>query len=500
MPDSTVRTVVIVGGGTAGWMTAAAIAQALGPHVAIRLVESSEIGTVGVGEATIPHIRAFNAKLGLDEAEFMRSTQATFKLGIEFRDWGRPGDSYIHPFGAFGPDLGEIGFHQHWLRLRAEGLETSIEAFSAPIVISRLGRFAHPSADPRALLSTFSYAYHFDAGLYAAFLRRYAEERGVQRTDARVADVRLRGADGFIDAIVLDTGEQVSGDLFVDCSGFRGLLIEQALKAGYESWAHWLPCDRAVAAPCHAQEPATPLTRSTALDAGWAWRIPLQHRVGNGYVYCSDFISDEEAEATLLSRLESEPLADPRRLRFQAGRRRKQWSRNCVAIGLSSGFLEPLESTSIYLIQAAIGHLISLFPDGSWDPVDETEFNRLMELELERVRDFLILHYRATQRPGAFWDARRQMAIPDSLAYKLALFEERGAVVRYKDGLFQEPSWLAVYFGQHVSPTGFNPLSAGLPAEALRREFAGIEQAIRRQAEALQPHESYVAQLCAVGA
>jgi len=490
------KTVVIVGGGTAGWMTAAGLAGTLGGRFRIRLVESSEIGTVGVGEATIPHIRAFNAKLGLDEADFMRSTQATFKLGIEFRDWSRPGGSYVHPFGAFGPEMGEVGFHQHWLRLRALGYEIPIEAFSMPIVAARLSRFAHPSPDPGSLLSTYAYAYHFDAGLYAAYLRKYAEARGVERTDGKIADVRFRPENGFIRSVLLEDRREIEGDLFIDCSGFRGLLIEQHLKAGYESWSHWLPCDRAVAAPCAAAEPAAPLTRSTALDAGWAWRIPLQHRVGNGYVYCSDFISDEAAETALLARLESPAQAEPRRLRFQAGRRRKQWSRNCVAIGLSSGFLEPLESTSIYLIQAAIGHLLAVFPDGSWDPADEAEFNRLMELELERIRDFLILHYHATQRSGAFWEARRNMAVPDSLAEKLELFRERGAVVRYKDGVFLEPSWIAVYLGQGVIPDGANPLTNAAAAERAHAELNSLAAAIRTQAERLPDLERYLADFC----
>jgi tryptophan halogenase len=484
------RRIAIIGGGTAGWMTAAALAHSLqNSAIELRLVESAEIGTVGVGEATVPHIRFYNAKLGFDEADFMRRTKATFKLGIEFRNWGRIGDSYIHPFGAFGSNLGGVPFHHHWLRMRSEGCEWPLEDFSLPVLAARRNRFDHPAEDPRSLLSTFSYAYQFDAGLYAAFLRSYAEQRGVVRTEGKVVDVLQHAETGFVEAVTLESGERIEADLFIDCSGFRGLLIEQTLAAGYESWSRWLPCDRAIAVPCADAEGLTPYTRATALGSGWTWRIPLQHRVGNGHVYSSAFISDEEAERQLLDRLESPPLQDPRQLRFTAGRRLKQWDRNVVAIGLSAGFLEPLESTSIHLIQLAIGHLLNLLPDRSWDPADEAEFNRLMQLEYERVRDFIILHYCATQRDDTdFWNYCRTMELPESLASKMELFRERGIVRMYRDGMFLEPSWLAVYLGQNVLPRRHDPLSDAVPTGALRRDMEAMRERYRQAAERLPDH------------
>jgi tryptophan halogenase len=499
MADRQVRRIVIVGGGTAGWMTAAALAAKLsGLSIAIDLVESAEIGTVGVGEATVPHIRHFNAALGLDEADFMRKTQATYKLGIEFRDWGRLGDSYMHPFGAFGAAIGGVGFHHHWLRARHGGEPASIEAYCLPIAAARLGRFAPPSPDPRALASTFSYAYQFDAGLYAAYLRAYAEARGVVRTEGKVADVVLRGADGFIEAVVMESGARLAADLFIDCSGFRGLLIEQALKAGYEDWTHWLPCDRAAAVPCETREASLPYTRATADLAGWRWRIPLQHRVGNGYVYCSNHISDDEAAAVLLSKLEGPAQAEPRFLRFATGRRKKQWSKNCVAIGLASGFLEPLESTSIHLIQVALTTLLELFPERDCAQADQDEYNRVMDLEFERIRDFLVLHYHANQRDDApFWTARRTMPIPDSLAYRMALFRERGVVAKYKDGFFLEPSWLAVYLGQNLVPAAYDPVSDRTGDAELHARLAAIREAVDRTARGMPTHARWIADFCA---
>jgi tryptophan halogenase len=494
MRDKPLRNILIVGGGSAGWMAAAALAHKLaGLPIRISVVESAEIGTVGVGEATLPHLRFFNASLGFDEAHFMRFTKATFKLGIEFRNWSRIGDSYIHPFGAFGIDLGGVSFHQHWLRMRAAGDETPLADYSLPIAAARMNRFGHPSDDPTALSSTFSYAYQFDAGLYGRYLRDHAQARGVARIEGRIVDVALRPGDGFVSSVTLAAGETLEADLFIDCSGFRGLIIEQALKAGYEEWTHWLPCDRAIAVPCRETGPLTPYTRATARESGWIWRIPLQHRVGNGHVYSSGFTGDEEAEAALLTQLESEPLAEPNRLRFTAGKRRRQWVKNCVAIGLSAGFLEPLESTSIHLIQLAIGRLIDFLPDLGWDPLDADEFNRLMDLEYERVRDFLILHYCATERSDTpFWDYCRTMELPDSLRYKMEMFRERGFVVNYRDGMFLDPSWIAVYIGQKVLPRRFDPLSEAIPLPELRREMSRIGEACRTVAGRMADHRAYL--------
>jgi tryptophan 7-halogenase len=494
---------VIVGGGTAGWMTAAAFASVLPPDRRnIRLIESSEIGIVGVGEATLPHIRFFNKRIGIDERELMAATQATFKLGIEFCDWGRIGDSYIHPFGAYGSKIAGVPFHHYWLRRRAAGDTTALEDYSLPIVASRLNRFTQPSEDPSQILSTFGYAFQFDASLYARYLRGFSEARGVVRTDAKVVDVALNGEDGRVESLKLDNGDVVTGDLFIDCSGFRGLLIEQALKTGYDEWTRWLPCDRAMAVPCENVGPLTPYTRATAREAGWQWRIPLQHRTGNGYVYSSRFLGEDEAAAKLLERLPGKALADPRPLRFTAGRRRKTWNRNVVAIGLAGGFLEPLESTSIYLIQIAITTLLDHLTESKpghkdFDPRIVDAFNRWIEMEYDRVRDFLILHYHATERDDSpMWNYCRTMEIPDSLAHKLELFRRRARVVTYKDGLFLEPSWLAVYFGQRVMPTGYDPLADALDKSLLDRKLDDVREQARLTALRMPDHETFLKAYC----
>ncbi len=497
--------IVIVGGGTAGWMTAAAFAAVLRQdQCQVRLIESSEIGIVGVGEATLPHIRYFNRRIGIDEPELMAKTQATFKLGIEFVNWARVGDSYIHPFGAYGSKLAGVPFHHYWLRARDAGLDTSIEDYSLPIVASRMNRFALPSEDMTSVMSTFGYAFQFDASLYAKYLRGFGEARGVRRTDAKVVDVKLRGTDGWIESIKLDNGETVDGDLFIDCSGFRGLLIEQALKTGYDEWTRWLPCDRAMAVPCENSGPLTPYTRATAREAGWQWRIPLQHRMGNGYVYSSQFISDDEAAAKLVSRLDGPKLADPRPLRFTAGRRRKTWNRNCVAIGLAGGFLEPLESTSIYLIQIAITTLLDYLTDGSGSdaahPLDTRivdAYNRWIEMEYDRVRDFLILHYHATERDDTpLWNYCRNMDVPDSLKHKMELFRRRARVVTYKDGLFLEPSWLAVYFGQRIMPTAWDPLADAMEPGEVTNQLQSVREQIQSSVVRMPTHEEFLQQYC----
>ncbi len=504
---SPIRKIVVVGGGTAGWMSAAALSSVLAPlPIAIELVESEAIGTVGVGEATIPHIRAFNARIGVDEAAFLRATNATIKLGIEFRDWARIGDRYIHPFGAFGHVMEGLPFHQHWLRAHSlaqqgRGEAAPIEDYSLPIVAGWAGKFAPPSSDPSSLGSTYGYAYHFDASLYAKFLRQHAEARGVVRTEGKIAGAEQRPDNGFIDAVVLEDGRRIEGDLFIDCSGFRGLLIEQTLKTGYDDWRRWLPCDSAVAAPCESTGPLLPLTRASADAAGWRWRIPLQHRVGNGYVFCSDYIDQDEAARVLVEKLDGKLLADPRPLSFVAGKRRRQWDKNVVAVGLASGFLEPLESTSIHLIQQAITTLLEIFPDRDCAQEDQDEFNRVMALEYERIRDFLVLHYFANQRDDTpFWRDRRAAGIPDSLAEKMALFRERGTVVDYRDGLFKEPSWLAVYFGQRILPDGFDPVVEAIdPTESAQR-LSTLRQAIARAVEAMPTHEAWLRGAMGAGA
>ncbi|MDQ1153253.1 tryptophan halogenase family protein [Brevundimonas sp. SORGH_AS_0993] len=489
-PSKPIDRIVIVGGGTAGWMAAAALAHTFnGSGKTVTLVESAVIGIIGVGEATIPEILKFNARLGIDEADFLRETKATFKLGIEFDGWRREGERYFHPFGAFGLDMEGIAFHHFWLKARAEGGDEPLETYSMAWQAARRGRFAHPQGGPQSPLSSLGYAYHFDAGLYAAFLRRFAEGQGVVRHEGKVVEVR-RGEDGDLSGLTLDDGRTIEGDFFIDCTGFIGLLIERTLEAGYEDWSRWLPCDSAVAVPCERAGPLSPYTRATAREAGWQWRIPLQHRVGNGYVYASDHISHDAAEAALMARLEGPALAEPRRLRFKTGRRRECWKRNCVAVGLSSGFLEPLESTSIHLIQSAITKLINLFPAKRDDDGLRATFNALMEEEFTTVRDFLILHYKVTERAGTtFWDEVRTMTVPDRLVEKIALFQATGRIVRRDHDIFAESSWLAVAVGQGVKPTGRHPVSDVLGRDENRGRLAAIRDSIWRTADALPSHE-----------
>lgn len=492
-----IKRVLVVGGGTSGWMTAAALANKLGgAGIDLRLIESAEIGTVGVGEATVPHIHHFNRVLGIDESDFMVRTNATFKLGIEFVNWGHIGNRYIHPFASYGADFGDVPFHHHWVRLHKQGLAAPFSHYSLPVQAAVRDRFALPPSGPHHMVDGFNYAYQFDAALYARFLRSYSEHRGVVRQEGKIVDVERDGETGFVAAVRLEDGSRIEADLFVDCSGFRGLLIEQALKTGYEEWTHWLPCDRAIALPCPNVGPILPYTRATAQESGWVWRIPLQHRNGNGHVYSSEFSTEAAALETLLGALDAPPLAEPNHLRFVTGKRRKQWSGNVVAIGLAAGFLEPLESTSIHLIQIGIGRLLDLFPNGDWDPLDEQEFNRLMALEYERVRDFLILHYCATDREDSeFWRYCKNMALPESLEQKMALFRERGVVTEYYTGMFLEPSWLAVYFGQGVTPKQFDPRSHVIPDAKLVESMRALERYVQQSAEAMPSHMEILAKM-----
>jgi len=478
--DHRIRSIAIVGGGTAGWMAAAVLARFLRPsQVALCVIESEEIGTVGVGEATVPVIQVLNGLLGIDEADFIRKTRATFKLGIEFRDWVRPGHTHFHFFGDFGAPIEGIPPHHHWLKLRQLGDPTPLAEYSLPYVMGKLGRFS-------PLQEGFKYAYHFDAALYAAYLRANAESRGARRKEGKVVDVSLRGEDGFIQALTLGSGERIEADFFIDASGFRGLLIGAALGVGYEDWSRWLPCDRAVAVPCASAGALTPYTVSSARPAGWQWRIPLQHRTGNGYVYCSRFVGDYEAANTLLGSLDGPALAEPRLLRFTTGRRQQFWSRNCVAIGLAAGFMEPLESTSIQLIQTALARLIEMFPDRQLDPVISAEYNRASVNEWERIRDFLILHYSATARDDApLWQYCRNMQLPDSLQYKMDVFRSSGRVPLLSEESYQEPSWVSILLGQNILPKRYDPLVDNLNVEHLKSGMLQRRRSIRRLAEGM---------------
>lgn len=495
--------VVILGGGTAGWMCAAGlIGQRFGdqPLCDVHLVESDEIGIVGVGEATLPHIKEFNDQLGIDEAEFMRKTQASFKVGIEFRDWGKKGNSYIHPFGTFGQPFSGAEFQSHWTRARLSGRDPGpVEDYSYAVTACRRMKFDFPTEDKASVRSTYSYAYHFDAALYAGFLREWCVARGLKRTEGKVVDVALDPGNGFVRSLKLASGDVIEGDLFVDCSGFRGVLIEQQLKAGWQSWTDWLPCDRAVAVPCRKSDDFTPYTRSTALEAGWQWRIPLQHRTGNGYVYSSRFISDDEAAVRLLGNLDGPAEAEPRVIRFEAGRRNHSWLRNVVTTGLSSGFLEPLESTSIYLIQVAVQLLIRLFPRRDFDPRLAAEFNRSIDMEYERVRDFLILHYHAVTRDDSeLWRYTRAMKVPDSLTWKMDIFRRRAHIVKYRDGLFSPPSWLSVLIGQDIVPEAWDPMADALTLDQLDARLGELRTRIAASVEAMPGHADFVRDYCYV--
>ena len=492
--------IVIVGGGTAGWMTAAALSRLAEKRtVAITLIESEAIGTVGVGEATIPPIVEFNQLLGIDEREMMAATQATFKLGIQFANWGQVGESYFHPFGTYGYHMGGIAFHQVWHRARSEGERRPLQIFNLETVAAHFGRFSRTQDFQRDDLPTMNYAYHIDATRYAAFLRGYSGKRGVGRAEGKVVDTTLDPESGFVSSVTMDDGTEVEGDLFIDCSGFRGLLIEQALETGYDDWRHYLPCDRAVALPCEREDGSgpAPFTKATAHSAGWQWCVPLQSRNGNGHVYCSEYMSDDEAHDILVNNLAGKPGAEPNFLRFVTGRRKKAWNRNVIAIGLSSGFMEPLESTSIHLINSGINRLVAILSlDGVTQNQQDT-YNRLTDKEYRRIRDFLILHYNATARDDSpFWDYVRTMEVPETLTEKIALFKANGQIFREEDELFNETSWAAVMMGQGIHMDGHGPIAASMVIPELKGELDEMEKSVRFAVQQMPSHAEYVARYC----
>ncbi|MBA4765395.1 MAG: tryptophan 7-halogenase [Erythrobacter sp.] len=495
--DSRIRDVVIVGGGTAGWMAAAALSATMGDQLGIRLVESDEIGTVGVGEATIPAIRLFNGLVGIDENAFIKATQGSFKLGIEFINWGRVGESYMHAFGQIGQSLDLIEFWQYWLRGRREGVARPLGNYSFNEEAARRMRFARVPRIPNTQLDGISYAFHFDAGLYAKFLRGIAENNGATRTEGLVESAQRDGESGHIRSITLKSGEVIEGELFIDCSGFRGLLIEQELQTGFDDWTHWLLCDRAVAVPTENVGPSRPYTQSIAHPAGWQWRIPLQHRTGNGHVFSTEYMSEDEATALLLKTVEGKPIAEPRSIPFKTGMRKKAWNGNVVAMGLSSGFIEPLESTSIHLIQNAIAKLISHFPDRTFRQANIDAYNRRIEYDYERIRDFIILHYHANQRDEDFWVRCREMEVPESLREKIDLFRATGRIFREQEELFVEVGWFQVLNGQNVVPETYHPLADVLTREELEQFLSDIHTIVSSNAGRLPPHAEFIAATCA---
>jgi tryptophan halogenase len=492
-----IRSVVIAGGGTAGWMTAAALAKVLGPRLTITLVESSEIGIVGVGEATIPAIAQFNRLLRIDEDDFLKATQGTFKLGIEFVDWFEKGEAYMHAFGPVGRDLAYVPFHHYWLRDQPQGSAGSLWDYSLNWLAAKQSRFARLERVPDTPLAGLAWAFHFDASLYAAYLSRFAQGMGVRRLDAKIAGV-LQSADGNVRALKLEDGRELAADFFIDCTGFRGLLIEQALETGYEDWSHWLPCDRAQAVPSSSTRPLTPYTRATAIEAGWQWRIPLQHRTGNGHVYSSSFTTDERARELLLANLDAPALAEPRVIKFTTGRRKLLWNRNVVCMGLASGFLEPLESTSIHLIQVTIQRLILHFPHLGNVEERRREFNRAAAAEYDYIRDFIILHYHANNRVGEpFWDACRNMSVPDTLRHRIELFRESAGIFCAADDLFQHSSWLQVLWGQGVRPQAAHPFVEAIAPKDREGYLRDLRGLIAQAARKLPGHEEFIARHCA---
>jgi tryptophan 7-halogenase len=482
-------------------MAAAALGKVMGPRLTITLVESDEIGIIGVGEATIPSIALFNDMLRIDENDFLRQTQGTFKLGIEFVDWYERGQAYMHAFGAIGKDLAYIPFHHYWLHETLEGRGDSLWRYSLNWMAAHQNRFARLQRIAETPLPGLTYAFHFDASLYAAYLKRLALQMGVRRVEGKIAHVIQHPDSGDVSALRLADGREISGELFIDCTGFRGLLIEQTLHAGYEDWSRWLPCDRAVAVPSERVEPLTPYTRSTALESGWQWRIPLQHRVGNGHVYASAWMDDDRATGMLMANLDARPLADPRIIRFTTGRRRQLWSHNVVCLGLASGFLEPLESTAIHLIQSNIQRLILLFPHLGDCTHRRAQFNQAAADEYEFVRDFIVLHYHLNNRTGErFWDACRHMSVPETLTHEIELFRETGGIFPRTHDLFHLTSWLQVLWGQGVRPRGAHPFVQTVAPHDRAEYLKNIRDLIAHAASELPGHDDFIARNCRAAA
>lgn len=490
-----IKRIIIVGGGTSGWMTACALARIMRPAgVDVTLVETPDIPTVGVGEATIPQIGIFNDMVGFDEAEFVKATKATYKLGIEFVNWGQVGDSYIHPFGSYGFDMEGVMFHHFWRRLEEESLTPPIDDYCLQIVAAKASKFSHPYSDvPNSPLSKIQYAFHFDAGLYAKFMRNFATSHGVNRVEGHVTDVKQNSETGHIEELLLKDERTLEADFFIDCTGFRGLLIDKVLKSEFEDWSNWLPVNSAVAVACESPEEPKPYTRATAHEAGWQWRIPLQNRLGNGYVYCDNYIKHDVAQSKLLSRLEGKPLADPKRLEFKTGMRRNVWIKNCLSLGLAAGFMEPLESTSIHLVQSGLSRLMSLFPDKGFNQAEIDFYNKKTREEYEQIRDFLILHYKATEREDTeFWRYVKHMDIPDALAEKIEIYKENGRIFREGNELFNHTSWFSVMNGQNIKSKRWHPVVDSLPLSEIQNRLQEIHATVQNSCDVLPRHKDFI--------
>ncbi|MDU0352744.1 tryptophan halogenase family protein [Paraglaciecola aquimarina] len=497
MKDKRIRKIIIVGGGTAGYMAAAALTKVLSKdNCQVKLIESEQIGTVGVGEATIPQIQLYNKLIGLDENDFVRKTKATFKLAIQFCDWNKIGSSYYHAFGDVGKDMEGVQFYHYWLKMRQLGKASGIDDYTLSSTACEQQKFMRSIDAGNSPLSNIAYAFHFDAGLYALYLRELSEKAGLVRVEGKVVTTQLQ-ENGHVESVTLENGDTHEADFFIDCSGFRGLLIEEALHTGYDDWSEWLPCDSAVTAPSENAGSPIPYTRSTAKKAGWQWRIPLQHRIGNGYVYCSKYTSDQEAKQTLLDGLDGKLLAEPRVIRFKTGKRKQFWNKNVLALGLAAGFMEPLESTSIHLVQAALSKLFTFFPTLSFDQVDIDEYNRQSEFEWQRIRDFLILHYHATERDDSdFWLHCRNMPIPPELTHKIEQFKRNGRVARNDNEMFNDLSWFEVMYGQGIIPDSYHALVDNFPEDELERRLQGIKKVMVNSVDYMPSHQAFIDKNC----
>lgn len=496
MSVSPIRSVVIVGGGTAGWMAAASLAFHLqSRNIAITVIESPSINTIGVGEATLPGIVHFNHNIGIDEIEFFKKTNATFKLGIQFEDWKAKDSQFFHPFSDYGEPLAGIDFHHYIERANQSGQNYKLQDFSLPYHLSHHKKFKQPNIDSPRRIDDFSYAYHFDAGLYADLLKEHAIKLGVTYIEGTIRNVSLNSSNGHIEQLMLDSGKDYTADFYVDCSGFKGLLIEESLGTGFEDWSHWLLCDSAIAVQSSLNEhqEIPPYTRTIAQNAGWVWRIPLQQRMGNGYVYSSSFINNDQAEETLAKVVTETWITSPRKINFKAGRRKKIWNKNCYAIGLASGFLEPLESTSISLIQSAISRLLTYFPDKDFHPAMQKEVNNGFSEEMEGIRDFIILHYRLSQRRDSeFWKHCREMSIPESLQHKIDLFERCGIINCEKEQSFEASSWLSMYYGFDLQPHSYDRRANAPKLDQVISTLDKMQKHLSLQAQHAPKHDVFL--------